>query len=82
MGGYNWSVEDEVRQALEEKVRPAVRLDGGDLELVEVKDGVVTVRLLGACEGCPISPVTLKAGIERILKEQFPEISEVVAIEA
>ena len=71
-----------MRKALYDQVRPAVQLDGGDLELISVEDGVVTVRMFGACEGCPLTPVTLRAGIERILKEAVPEIKEVVAVEA
>jgi len=74
-------VEDEVRRALD-KIRPAVRLDGGDLELVGVTDGVVTIRLIGACDGCPMSPVTLRAGVERILREEVPEVRGVVALDA
>ncbi len=61
-------------------IKPALRADGGDLELVDVKDGVVTVRLLGACAGCPSSQMTLKMGVERKLKEEVPEIKEVIAI--
>ena len=75
-------MEEKVRKALYDQVRPAVQLDGGDLELISVEDGVVTVRMFGACEGCPLTPVTLRAGIERILKEAVPEIKEVVAVEA
>ncbi len=71
-----------MRRALEGKIRPAVRLDGGDIELIGVKGGVVTIRLFGACDGCPMSPVTLRAGVERILKEEVPEVREVVALEA
>lgn len=74
-------MEDEVRHALEAKVRPAIQLDGGDVELVGVADGIVTIRLLGACDGCPMSPVTLRAGVERILRQEVPAILEVVAIE-
>lgn len=74
-------MEDEVRRALD-KIRPAVRLDGGDLELVGVTDGVVTIRLFGACDGCPMSPVTLRAGVERILREEVPEVRGVVALDA
>ncbi|HLH29076.1 MAG TPA: NifU family protein [Acidimicrobiales bacterium] len=74
-------MEDEVRRALD-KIRPAVRLDGGDLELVGVTDGVVTIRLIGACDGCPMSPVTLRAGVERILREEVPEVRGVVALDA
>lgn len=81
-GAVGWIiVEDEVRRALE-KIRPAVRLDGGDLELVGVTDGVVTIRLIGACDGCPMSPVTLRAGVERILREEVPEVRGVVAVDA
>ena len=61
-------------------IKPALRADGGDLELVDVKDGVVTVRLLGACAGCPSSQMTLKMGVERRLKEEVPEIKEVIAV--
>jgi Fe-S cluster biogenesis protein NfuA len=74
-------VEQEVRRSLE-KIRPSVQLDGGDIELVSIEEGVVTVRLFGACEGCPMSPVTLRAGIERLLREEVPTVREVVAIEA
>lgn len=75
-------MEEEIRRALEEQVRPAIQLDGGDLELISVQAGVVTVRMFGACEGCPLTPVTLRAGIERILRDAVPEIKEVVAVEA
>lgn len=74
-------MEAKVRRALD-RIRPAVQMDGGDVELVGISDGVVTVRLFGACDGCPMSPVTLRSGIERILREDIPEIREVVAIEA
>ena len=73
-------VEDEVRRALE-KIRPAVRLDGGDIELVGIADGIVTIRLFGACDGCPMSPVTLRAGVERIIREDVPGVRSVVAID-
>lgn len=69
-----------MRRALD-KIRPAVRLDGGDIELIGIKDGVVTIRLFGACDGCPMSPVTLRAGVERILKDEVPDVREVVALE-
>ncbi|MCA1839433.1 MAG: NifU family protein [Actinomycetota bacterium] len=75
-------MEEAVRRVLEAKIRPGVQLDGGDVELVSVQDGVVTIRLFGACEGCPMSPVTLRAGVERILREAFPDIEDVVALEA
>ena len=54
-------------------------VDGGNVELVEVNDGTVKVRLTGACSGCPMATMTLKMGIERILKQEIPEIKEVVA---
>ena len=75
------TVEDQVREALE-LIRPAIQMDGGDIRLDNVTDGVVTVQFSGACDGCPISPVTLKQGVERILKERVPSITQVVAIEA
>jgi len=62
------------------KIRPNLQADGGDVELVSVKGGVVTVRLKGACGGCPMATVTLKQGIEKILKEEIPEVSEVVSV--
>jgi Fe-S cluster biogenesis protein NfuA len=75
------TIEEQVRQALE-IIRPAIQLDGGDIEFHGVQDGVVTVMLLGTCESCPISPVTLKQGVERLLRERVPGVTEVVAIEA
>ncbi|HUT07250.1 MAG TPA: NifU family protein [Candidatus Latescibacteria bacterium] len=63
------------------KIRPALQADGGDVELVDVgADGVVRVRLKGACGGCPMSQLTLKMGIERILKKEVPEVTSVVAV--
>jgi len=69
-------VEDRVRMALE-KIRPALQADGGDVELVAVEGGVVKVRLVGACGGCPMSQITLTQGVERILKEEIPEVERV-----
>jgi len=70
-------VADIIRQ-----LRPAVQGDGGDIELVDVgEDGVVTVRLLGACIGCPSAAITLKMGVEQSLKDNIPEISKVVCVE-
>lgn len=62
------------------KIRPSLQADGGDVELVEVKDGIVKLRLQGACAGCPMSQMTLKLGIERELKKAIPEIKEVVSV--
>jgi Fe-S cluster biogenesis protein NfuA len=67
-------------QAVLEQVRPALLADGGDVQLIDVNDGVVTLKLTGACSGCPMSTITLKDGIERVLKEQVPEVKEVVAV--
>jgi len=61
-------------------IRPSLQADGGDVELVDVKDGVVSVRLKGACSGCPMSTMTLKNGIERFLKEKIPAVKEVVGV--
>jgi len=72
-------VKDKV-QAVLDNIRPSLRADGGDVELVDVKDGVVSVRLKGACAGCPMSTMTLKNGIERILKQELSDIKEVVAV--
>ncbi|MBE0431421.1 MAG: NifU family protein [Dehalococcoidia bacterium] len=67
-------------EAVLAEVRPALLADGGDVELVDVQDGVVSVRLTGACAGCPMSSMTLKSGIERVLKEHVPEVKDVVAV--
>ena len=69
----------KVEAALNE-VRPMLQADGGDVELVEIDGDVVKVRLQGACAGCPMSQMTLKNGIERILKEKVPEIGSVEAV--
>lgn len=60
-------------------IRPAVQMDGGDIVLLGVEDGVVSLQMVGACGGCPMSMMTLKAGIERILKDRVPGVEEVVA---
>jgi len=72
-------MREKVEAALD-KIRPALRADGGDIELVDVKDGVVTVRLTGACGGCPMSTMTLKMGVERVIREEVPEVKELVAV--
>jgi Fe-S cluster biogenesis protein NfuA len=64
---------ENVQQVLDQ-IRPSLQADGGDVELVEVKYGIVKVRLAGACGDCPMAPMTLKGGIERILKEKLPEV--------
>jgi Fe-S cluster biogenesis protein NfuA len=70
---------NEKIQAALELIRPSLQADGGDVELVDVKDGIVKVKLTGACGGCPMSTMTLKKGIERILKEKVPGVKEVVS---
>ncbi|MDD5435822.1 MAG: NifU family protein [Nitrospira sp.] len=72
-------MDENVKKVLEQ-IRPSLQADGGDVELVGVKDGVVSVRLTGACGGCPMSQITLKMGIERLLKSKLPDIKEVVAV--
>ena len=73
-------MKEKVQAALD-KVRPSLKMDGGDVELVDVgDDGVVKVKLTGACGGCPMSQLTLKMGIERILKKEVPEVKEVIAL--
>jgi Fe-S cluster biogenesis protein NfuA len=69
-------MKEKVNEALLQ-VRPSLQADGGDVELVDVVDGVVKVRLKGACSGCPMSALTLKNGIERYLKQQIPEVKSV-----
>jgi len=71
-------MKEKVETALD-KIRPSLQADGGNVELVSVKDGVVKVRLTGACAGCPMSQMTLKMGIERLLKKEIPEIKSVEA---
>jgi len=71
---------NEKIQGILEEIRPSLQADGGDVELVDVKDGVVSVRLKGACGSCPMSTMTLKMGIERILKAKAPEVKEVVSV--
>ena len=67
-------------QAVLEQIRPALQADGGDVELVDINEGVVHLRLKGACANCPMSDMTFKMGIERILKERVPEVTEVIGV--
>jgi Fe-S cluster biogenesis protein NfuA len=74
------SMKEQIQAAIE-NIRPMLKADGGDVELVHVKeDGTVQVRLQGACVGCPMSQMTLKNGIERILKEKVPAVKSVEAV--
>ncbi len=72
-------MRDKVEEVLN-KIRPQLMVDGGNVELVEVDDGTVKVKLTGACSGCPMATMTLKMGIEKILKQEIHEIKEVVAV--
>jgi Fe-S cluster biogenesis protein NfuA len=73
-------LKEQVQTALDE-IKPALEADGGDVELVDVSDeGVVKVRLTGACRGCPMGMQTLKLGIEKHLKQKVPEVSEVIGV--
>jgi len=74
-------VKEDVEKALG-KIRPALRADGGDVELVSVDEdkGIVDVKLVGACAGCPMSTMTLKNGIEKVLKQEVPKVKEVRSV--
>ncbi len=73
-------MKEDVQKAIEE-IRPHLKADGGDVELVDVtEDGVVKVKLLGACEGCPMREMTLTQGITRLIKKRVPKIKEVQAV--
>ena len=73
-------MKEKVEKSLE-RVRPFLAADGGSVELVEVNDGVVKVRLTGACGGCPMATMTLKNFVEREIKKQVPGVKEVVAVQ-
>lgn len=74
------TVLERIEQVLEQ-IRPNIQMDGGDIELVKFEDGIVYVRLLGACIGCPASMYTLKLGVEERIREEISEVSEVVLVE-
>ena len=73
-------MKEEVEKVIQ-TIRPALQADGGDVELVDVVDGVVKVRLRGACEGCPMAAITLKNGIEARLKQEIPEVKSVEQVQ-
>ena len=74
------TLKESVENALQ-KVRPSLQADGGDVQLVDVdEDGLVKVKLMGACGGCPMSQMTLKMGIEKILKQNVPEVTSVESV--
>ncbi len=72
-------MKERVAQVIN-RIRPAVQMDGGDIELVDVVDGLVKLRLVGSCSGCPSSTMTLKMGIERAIRAEVPEITGVEAL--
>jgi len=74
------SLEERVKQVLEQEVRPALQADGGDIALVAVEGTEVQVQLRGACAGCPGAQMTLRMGVEKHLKERIPEVESVVAV--
>ena len=73
-------MEKDQVQIVIDKIRPSLQADGGDVELVEIDGGVVKVRLQGACAGCPMSQMTLKNGIERLLKQELPDVTSVESV--
>jgi len=73
------SVREKVEKAIDE-IRPFLQADGGNIELIDVQEGIVKVKLVGACGSCPMSQLTLKRGVEARLKERIPEVKEVVAV--
>lgn len=72
-------MKEKVQEVLN-KIRPSLQADGGDVEFVSMDDGVVKVKLTGACAGCPMSQMTLKMGIEKLLKKEISEVKEVVSV--
>ena len=73
-------MKEEVKKVID-RIRPSLQSDGGDVELIDVgDDGVVTVRLVGACQGCPMAQMTLKNGIEKFLKQEIPAVKSVVSV--
>jgi Fe-S cluster biogenesis protein NfuA len=72
-------MEEKVKKAIE-KIRPMLQGDGGDIEFVSIEDGVVKVRLKGACSGCPMSQMTIKGAVERTLKKEVPEVDRVESV--
>ncbi len=73
-------MEEKVKAVIEE-IRPMLQMDGGDIEFVGIDGSTVQVRLQGACSGCPHAAITMKQGVEARIKEQVPEVSEVVAVQ-
>ncbi len=74
-------MQEKVNEVIEKEIRPLLAMDGGSIELVSVENGVVKVRLSGACAGCPMSQYTLVNFVEATLKEKVPEVKEVIAVD-
>jgi len=72
-------MKEKIEKALE-TIRPALRADGGDIQLVSVEDGIVKVRLTGACSGCQMAQMTMTQGVEQAIKEVVPEVNKVIAV--
>ena len=77
MGEQNTDLRARVEQVIDEQVRPGLRMDGGDIELVDIEDGIALVKLQGACHGCPAASQTLQFGVQNILQCAIPEIKGV-----
>ena len=73
-------IEKKIIKILDTKIKPAVARDGGDIKFKEFKDGIVTVQLQGSCSGCPSSTMTLKQGVQNILRHYIPDVKEVIAV--
>ena len=74
------TMEEQIRKLIEEKIRPALQMDGGDIDFVGIEGGMVQVRLRGACHGCPSARITLQHGVKHAIQAEFPEIQDVVAV--
>ncbi len=72
--------KDTVEKTLDERIRPAIMMDGGNIEVVDVKENKVYVKLVGACGTCPSSQLTLRMGVERVLRERFPEMEALISL--
>ena len=84
MGGENNKMSENIKKRVEkvlDEIKPRIQADGGDIELVEVEKDKVRVRLKGACAGCPMAALTLKQGVERVIKAKLPEIKSVEAVQ-
>ena len=72
-------MKEKVEKALE-NIRPSLKADGGDIKLIDIEDGIVKVRLTGACSSCPMSSMTMRFGVEKAIKEIVPEVKEVIMV--